>query len=57
MKLSDVLYNVEDYTVQRNIYGNYGVNIAQTLCRCSGPNGNDVCLLSDSLEWQKISAL
>lgn len=57
MKMKSVLYHVEDYTIQRNIYGNYGINISPSLCRCCGGEINDITLLSDSVEWQKLSAM
>ncbi len=55
--LSDILFQVEDYTIQRNIYGNYSINLPRSLCRCCSINKNDICDLLDSPEWQKISAL
>lgn len=55
--LSDVLFHVEDYMIQRNILGNYCVNIQPSLCCCCGIDANDINKLSDSEDWQKISAL
>lgn len=56
-KMDDILFHVEDYMIQRNIFGNYGVRISPSQCYCVGANIDDVCLLSDSIEWQRISAL
>lgn len=55
--LGDVLYHVDDYMIQRNVFGNYCVNISPSLCCYCGVDTNDVCKLSDSEEWQIISAL
>lgn len=55
--LGNVLYHVDDYMVQRNIFGNYCVNIPSSLCCFCGVNANDIYKLSDSEDWQKISAL
>lgn len=51
----EIVYHIDDYMIQRNIYGNYCIGISPNLCRCS--NGKDIVLLSDSVEWQEISAL
>lgn len=56
-KLSDVLYHAEDYMIQRNMYGNYAVNIPTSLCCCCGFEKIDIQPISDSEEWMKISAL
>lgn len=56
-KLSDVLYHVDDYMIQRNIYGNYAVNIPTSLCCCVGSKATDIKQISDSEGWMKISAL
>lgn len=55
--LGDILFHVDDYMVQRNMFGNYCVNIHPSLCCFCGVNANDIYKLSDSEEWQKISAL
>lgn len=57
LKLKDVLYHIEDYTIKRNIYGNYSVGIPSSLCRCCEWGATDYILLSESNEWQRISAL
>lgn len=56
MKLNDVLYHAENYIIQRNLYGNYGVKISPSLCNCC-EDMNDVKLMSDSEDWKRISAL
>lgn len=55
--LGDVLYHVDDYMIQRNVFGNYCVNISPSLCCYCGVDTSDICKLSDSEEWQRISAL
>lgn len=57
MGLSHILACAEDYAVQRNIYGNYAVNISSSLCCCCGVNMEEICKLADSDEWQRISAI
>lgn len=56
-RLDKVLYHVDDYIVQRNIYGNYAVKIPPSLCYCCGIDKTDIILLTESEEWKKISAL
>ncbi len=53
----DVLFHVDDYIIQRNIFGNYCVGIHPSFCCCSGADANEIYKLSDSEEWQKIAAL
>lgn len=55
--LSDVLFHVDDYMIQRNMFGNYCINISPSLCCCAGSNSEDINRLSDSDTWQKIMAL
>lgn len=55
--LGDVLYNVDDYVVQRNFYGNYAVKIPPALCYCADRSGDGITLLSEDDEWKNISAL
>lgn len=57
MSLSDVLYHAEDYIIQRNMFGNYGVGIPSSLCCCCGDKKSDIRLLAESEEWMRISAL
>ncbi len=56
-EFGDVLFHVDDYMIQRNMYGNYCINVPHSLCCCCGVNINDICKLCDSEEWRKISAL
>lgn len=55
--LGDVLYHVDDYMIQRNVFGNYCISISPSLCCYCGIDMNDIYRLSDSEEWQRISAL
>lgn len=55
--LEEVLFHVDDYMIQRNMFGNYCVNIHPSLCCCCELNSKEITALSDSIEWQKISAL
>lgn len=55
--LQGILYNVEDYTIQRNIYGNYAVGIPASLCYCCNPDVDGLKLITESDEWMKISVL
>ena len=55
--LGDILFHADDYMIQRNMFGNYCINIAPSLCCYSGVNTNDIYKLADSEEWQRISAL
>lgn len=56
-KLNNILFHSEDYVIQRNIYGNYCVNISPDLCCQCGENRNDVTPMHESEVWRKISAL
>lgn len=56
-KLGDVLYHVDDYLIQRNIYGNYAVLIPPSLCCCCGIEKSDIKLITESEDWLKVSAL
>lgn len=55
--LGGVLYHVDDYMIQRNVFGNYCISISPSLCCYCGIDMNDIYKLSDSEEWQRISAL
>lgn len=55
--MGEIVYHIDDYMIQRNIYGNYCVGISSNLCCCCGINAKDITLLSESIEWQEISAL
>lgn len=56
-QLKDILYHVDDYMIQRNIYGNYSVNIPASLCCCCGVERTDIKLLSESEDWIRIAAI
>lgn len=55
--LNEILFHVDDYMIQRNMFGNYCVSIHPSLCCYCGVNANDIYKLADSEEWQRISAL
>lgn len=56
-ELHGVLAHSEDYSIQRNIYGNYGVGIPTALCYCCGVCAKDVKPLFEVDDWVRISAL
>ena len=56
-KLGGILYHVDDYTIKRNAFGNYGISIPAELCYCCGDAKTDIKLITDSEAWQRISAL
>lgn len=56
-RLKNTLYHVDDYMIQRNIYGNYSINIPASLCCCNGIEKTDIKQIADSEEWMKILAL
>lgn len=57
LKLGDVLFHIEDYTIQRNIYGNYSVGIPASLCQYCEGKATEFTPFSESEEWLRISAL
>ena len=57
LKLDGVIHHIEDYTIQRNLYGNYGVRIPSTLCYCCGSDKADIKPLTESSDWVRIAAL
>ena len=57
LKLNDVLFHAEDYIIQRNMYGNYGVRISADLMTYQEGIDEGIKQLTDSDEWQRISAL
>ena len=57
LKLNDVLFHAEDYVIQRNMYGNYGVRISSGLMTYRESINDGIKLLTESEEWQRISAL
>lgn len=56
-KLGDVLYHVDDYIIQRNLYGNYGVKISPENCLCKDIGDKEARPIEESESWQKILAL
>jgi len=56
-RLCDVLAHSEDYSIQRNIYGNYGVGISPAMCCACGVDKGDVRPLLETDDWARISAL
>lgn len=56
-KLGDVLYHVDDYIIQRNLYGNYGVKISPENCLCKDFGDKEAKPIEESESWQKILAL
>jgi len=56
-QMKDILYNVESYMIQRNIYGNYAISIPTSLCCCYGIDKTDIKLLSESEDWIRIAAI
>lgn len=57
LKLGNVLFQVEDYVVKRNFYGNYSVGIPSTLCQCCEGKATDFVPFTESEDWLRISAL
>lgn len=56
-ELQNVLAHSEDYSIQRNIYGNYGVGIPPALCFCCGTNIKEIKPVFEVEDWVRISAL
>lgn len=56
-KLGDVLYHVDDYIIQRNLYGNYGVKISPDKCLCKDFGDKLAKPIEKSESWQRILAL
>lgn len=56
-KLGDVLYHVDDYVIQRNLYGNYGVKISPDNCLCKDFGDKKAMPIEESESWQRILAL
>lgn len=57
MQLGDLLFHVEDYTIRRNIFGNYSVGIANDLCRCCEECAMEMLPFAESEGWRRIAAL
>ncbi len=61
-KLGDVLYHIDDYTIQRNKFGNYGVRIPSDLCYYCEDAEDGYKLIFDpdsdkKNKWESIAAL
>lgn len=57
LNLGDILFHADDYIIQRNPYGNYGVRISPKLMACRKGLDDSLELLSESKEWLSILAL
>ena len=57
LKLSDILSHANDYIIQRNIYGNYSINLSAGLCCCIDEKNGEVIPMLESETWQKIAAI
>lgn len=57
LQLGDILYNVDDYVVQRNIFGNYSVGLTPEQCCCRKDGTDELMPLLEAEAWQRISAL
>lgn len=56
-RLRDILSCSDDYSIRRNIYGNYSVGIPPSLCYCCGADAKDVKPLFEVEDWARIAAL
>lgn len=57
LNLGDILFHAEDYIIQRNAFGNYGVRISTNLMVCRKGLDDSLEPLTESKEWLAISAL
>lgn len=57
LQLGDILHNVDDYVIQRNIFGNYSVGLASEQCCCRKDGTDELMPLLEAESWQRISAL
>ena len=57
LNLGDILFHADDYIIQRNSYGNYGVRISPKLMVCRKGLDDSLEQLADSKEWLGILAL
>ena len=55
--MSDLLDKWEDYSVKRNIFGNYSVSIPSRLCFCLDSMTMNICQLGESSFWSKLLSL
>lgn len=56
-EVGHLLHNPEDYQVQRNQYGNYGVNLDPELCLCFDAMTGRDCMFRESENWSRILAM
>jgi hypothetical protein len=57
MSLKNVLDQVENYTIQRNIFGCYVVGLSSDLHCCCDCEGTTIELLHESETWRSVAAL
>jgi hypothetical protein len=56
-KLDGVLFHVDDYTIRRNIYGNYALSLPAALCHCREGADGAAVPMAESEAWRRIAAL
>lgn len=55
--LGDLLYQSDDYLIQRNLFGNYCVAIPPELCLCVDTHTKKICPFSESDFWRRLLAM
>lgn len=55
--LKDVLEQVEDYTIQRNVFGCYAVGLSPDMCCCCDCDGATMESLQENGVWRSIAVL
>lgn len=53
-ELGDLLYQPDDYLIQRNFFGNYSVAIPPELCLCMDTHTRKVCPFRESDFWRHL---
>lgn len=56
-QIGELLDNVDDYCVQRNVFGNYCVGIPPELCLCYDTQTMQICRFEDSIFLSRILAI
>lgn len=56
-ELGDLLYQPDDYLIQRNFFGNYSVAIPSELCLCMDTHTRKVCPFRESDFWRHLLAM
>ena len=56
-QMGELLNQPDDYLVQRNLFGNYCVNIPSELCLCVDVKTRKVCQFSESEFWSHLLAM